>query len=239
MNLARRLERSKNSEQIDFNQIPCHNLKEKLVEVQASPKLIIEPIWEKPIDKIEGPLYQAYIKKHPAYKSIFLRQSVAKRLNSAAESLPHGINLILRAGHRPVEVQTKLLDLLAREYRLKMPSISPAEALEFARTYVSDPSIQMPPHCCGAAVDVDVADEFGNLLDFGCPVNTNSEIAFLHTSKISKAQRTNRDILLKAMLNAGFASVYSEWWHFSYGDQNWAHFYKTTHSLYDIIEPKL
>lgn len=211
---------------------------EPLVGVKETTRLSVEPIWEKPIDEIEGPLYKEYIRKNPGYDQMFVRETVSKMLEMAAENLPEDYRLVIRAGHRPLKVQYQLLDGVKNQYLSKNPGASEEQALEFARTYVSDPSIKLPPHCCGAAIDVDMLSiESGKLVDFGCPVNTDSEVASINTYKISKEQKNNRKILQKAMLESGFAPFDHEWWHFSYGDQIWADFYAKQEILYGIIEP--
>ncbi len=243
MTIGEKIKRSRLTEEIDSSGIASLNRTERFVAMQSSAQISVDPIWENPIDDIddiEGPLYQEYIRANPNYQAVYVRSSVAKRLNRAAQYLPGRFKLVLRAGHRPVAVQLKLLQSLVDEYTRKHPGATPEEALEHARTFVSDPSLKLPPHCCGAAVDVDVRDaETDLLMDFGCQINTDSEIAFLHSDKISKQQRQNRMMLLEAMLRAGFASLPSEWWHYSYGDQNWAFFYKKDRALYSVAEPDL
>ena len=240
MDILERIERSKRIGKIDFSKIACVDKKEALVSVQSGKRLRAEPIWQFHIDNLEGPLYQKYIKDHPKYDAVYVRRTLAMMLDEASTLLPSHLQLVVRAGHRPLEVQTKLLQALIREHKLANPTVTDREALEFARTYVSDPAIKLPPHCCGAAVDVDVFDTSANeLVDFGCPINTESEISFLHSEIITKTQRVNRMILLEAMLTVGFASCSSEWWHYSYGDQEWANFYQIPQSLYGIIQPDL
>jgi len=210
---------------------------EPLVPIKSSTHLLVEPIWETLIDDIEGPLYQAYIKKNPSYTQVLVRSGVRTRLEMAAKTLPTWYRLIVRAGHRPLEVQYNLLEKVKASYKTKKPLASEEDTLTFARTYVSDPRVKVPPHCAGSAIDVDVLDvKTGQLVDFGCPVNTDDEIASLHTDKISLKQRANRKMLQKVMLSAGFASFEPEWWHFSYGDQTWADFYKKPAPLYGLIE---
>jgi D-alanyl-D-alanine dipeptidase len=212
---------------------------EPLIGLKDSDRLLVEPIWINPIDEIEGPLYLAYIAENPTYNSVFVRQSVDKMLNSAADSLPLRYKLIVRAGHRPLSVQQKLLEMVKQDYLTKNPGSTKQEALNFARTFVSDPAVKLPPHCCGAAIDVDVLDcETGVLVDFGCPVNTDNEIAFVDSGKISTTHAANRQMLSKAMTKAGFAPFKYEWWHFSYGDQTWALYYKKQ-EIYGLIEPEI
>lgn len=216
------------------------NSPKSLIPISTGKYLLVEPIWEKPIDEIEGPLYKEYIKKNPSYNKLYVRPEVAKKLQKAAQSLPKQYLLVLRAGHRPIEVQYKLLDMVKDSYKSAHHGASNQEALEFARTYVSDPVVKIPPHCCGAAIDVDMINrQTGLLVDFGCPVNTDNDISHINTDKITKEQKANRDMLYKAMLGAGFAPFATEWWHFSYGDNVWADFYNKPGAIYGLVEPEV
>ena len=239
MKLQQLIERSKRSFGEDPDKLPSAHSSDPFVRVHSTPQLVLEPIWEHPIDTIgEGPLYQEYIAAHPDYNGIFLRQKVAKRLYAAAKNLPSHLNLVLRAGHRPLIVQRKLLKELVERYLSEHSHVTTDDAVTYARIFVDDPDIKIPSHVCGSAVDVDVFDtNTGRLVDFGLPMNTNSEKAYLHTDKINETQHVNRMLLLEAMLKAGFAPIYAEWWHFSYGDRVWAYFYDEPRSLYDIQEP--
>lgn len=211
---------------------------EILVAVSSEKRLIVEPIWLNPVDDIEGPLYLEYIKNNPKYDKVYLRETVYKMLKKASEVLPDDFALILRAGHRPLEVQIKLLNMVMQQYLENNPNSTDKEAMIYARIFVSDPKIKIPPHCCGSAVDVDVVNKkTQQLVDFGCPVNTDSEIAYLNTGLINKDQQKNRKMLLNTMIKSGFAPFESEWWHYSFGDQVWASYYKKDKILYNTIEP--
>lgn len=213
---------------------------EDLVVVKNSGRLIVEPIWLNQIDPHEGRLYANYIQKHPGYQAIYVRKTVASMLSAAAKSLPLDYRLVVRAGHRPLSVQRMLLETLVKDYITAHSHAGRTRALSFARRFVSDPSTGSPPHCCGAAIDVDLFNiKSSKLVDFGCPVNTDSEVAYLHSPLISKQQHSNRLLLLETMLNAGFASNASEWWHYSFGDQRWAWFYGQKQAIYNLIEPQV
>jgi zinc D-Ala-D-Ala dipeptidase len=54
-----------------------------------------------------------------------------------------------------------------------------------------------------------------NTLDFGTPFDCFDPASATAFEAISPAARTNRDILLKAMTNAGFRNYAAEWWHFT------------------------
>ena len=213
---------------------------EPLVPIVSKGNILVEPIWDKPIDDFEGPLYQDYIADHPNYKHILVRSSVNQMLQKAAKNLPDSYQLVVRAGHRPIEVQYKLLEMVKYGYAKENPSASDYESLAFARQYVADPAIKLPPHCCGAAVDVDMYDtKTGKLVDFGCPMNTDGDIAHVYTDKINSEQASNREILRQAMLSADFAPHPNEWWHFSYGDKMWAKFYSKSAAIYGLVEREL
>lgn len=236
MTLSERIERSKSTERIDYSKIGCLNQQDPLVKVEPSEKIIVEPVWTLQGD-FEGGMYADYIAEHPEYDGIYVRSELLKRLEAVANSLSEQYKLIVRAGHRPIAVQKRLLKECAQDYKDDHPGVSDEEALEHARTFVSDPEQELPPHCCAAAVDVDLMDLAGNqLVDFGSPVNLDEEISYLHYENISPIQKKNRMLLLAAMLEQGLASTAFEWWHFSYGDEVWAWFYHEPAALYGLID---
>ncbi len=240
LTLQQLVDRTKTSFELDPENLSCSNLLSPLVQVTEKSRLKLDPIWKTQTDILEGPLYRQYIKQNPEYNTIYLREEVVKRLNEAVSHLPHHFILVLRAGHRPLTVQQAEFQQMVDKYVKEHPGALYEEAVGFARTYVSDPNVTLPPHCCGAAVDVDMFDTALNkLVDFGCPVNTNTNSAVLHSNKITNQQYASRMILLEAMLQAGFAPDYNEWWHYSYGDTVWAYFREQPNSLYGVIEPEL
>lgn len=236
MNLDEKLRRSESTEHIDFTKYQSKNEENPLVKLSSESKLIIEPCWTLENDW-EGKRYADYIAEHPNYDGVYVRDEVAKRLKTAAESLSEEYRLVVRAGHRPIEVQRKILIECAQDYKNEHPDVTDEQALEHAREYVSDPNLTLPPHVCGAAVDIELADaSTRKLLDFGSKINDDTDNSYLHYPNLTDEQKKNRMTLLTAMLDAGFASCMPEWWHFSYGDQVWAWFYGETESLYSPVD---
>jgi D-alanyl-D-alanine dipeptidase len=239
MNIQELIARSHESFEEDPKKLPCIDIKERLAIVHGNSRLLLEPIWRDPIVHDEGFLYKDYIAKHPKYQNIYLRREVATRLYEAAENLPVQYQLVLRAGHRPLSVQAQELEYLVQK-GIREQGMNTREALVYARTFVDDPTIKIPSHCSGSAVDVELFDKQNNsFVDFGSFMNTESKVSYLHAKDITKVQKDNRTILLTAMLRAGFAPTYVEWWHYSYGDTVWAYFYNKKESLYGAIEPDL
>lgn len=239
MNLEEKLQRSRSTEEIDFSKYQSINKDDPLVKLNTTDKILVEPNWTLP-DDWEGKRYADYIAEHPEYDGVYVRSEVASRLAAAARTLEDGYRLVIRAGHRPIEVQRRILKECADEYKNDHPGTSDEQALEHARTFVSDPDHTSPPHVCGAAVDVDVLDTAtGKLVDFGSRLNDDNEESFLYYPGLTQEQKENRLMLVKAMLGAGFASCMPEWWHFSYGDQVWAWFYGKNQSLYGPVDLKI
>jgi D-alanyl-D-alanine dipeptidase len=195
----------------------------------------MSPFWNTAGDP-EGECYKPYIAKHPSF-GVSVRRSVAERLKSASERLPEHWKIHIKAGYRPIEVQRMVLDTFITMSRERNPEWSDAEQLAQARTFVADPEIVCPPHTTGGAVDIDIEDTItGQMIDMGCPPNTDNELSFLHNDMITEAQHQNRMTLLEAMLEAGFAPNPFEWWHFQYGETYWAAFYGEKQTKYDSIK---
>lgn len=231
-----RIERNRYSYRLLSQSVPIAECGEELVPVRPSPRhrLQVQPFWQDAGD-LEGSAYRRYISRHPTF-TLAVRRTVLQRLHQASRQLPPSWQLRVRASYRPLSVQYELLAKLCAKILAEHPQLTPERVLEQARLYVSDPALLCPPHTTGAAVDIDVFDSAANrLVAMGCRVNTDSPLAFTHARNISAAARQNRVILLNAMLQAGFANLTHEWWHFSYGDQYWAAFYGKDAALYNMI----
>ena len=235
--LNKLVEKTLTSTDHDVGNVPCKDIQQKLVPLKSSVELQLLPIWDYPTNDPEGPTYKKYIAKNSLYKTIYVRQVLAEKINQVTQFIPDHWQLIIRAGHRPFDVQKSLLDQVAEKYLIDNPEATNEQALSHARIYISDPEQKLPPHTCGAAIDVDAKDRTSQeLIDFGCGVNTQEAISFWNTNALTQAQLKNRISLLKAMIQSGFAPHPNEWWHFSYGDQYWADFYEQPESLFGLIE---
>lgn len=142
----------------------------------------------------------------------YLQPIVAEMLRKAQESLQKdhpNLTLLVYDGVRPLSVQQILWDDLD-----KPDSIKPL--------YVADPKVG-GLHNYGVAVDLTIYDnELGKPLDmgtaydfFGYPAYPDREKQMLAAGKITQKHVSNREILRKVMIGAGFTGIGSEWWHFN------------------------
>lgn len=196
--------------------------------------LFVEPFWERRGD-LEGDAYHMYAEAHGAFE-LSVRHGVYERLLEVQAYLPTHWRIVLKAGFRPLTVQYALLDIFTQKSRIDNPGWTDEQHLEHARTFVADPALVCPPHVTGGAIDVDVKNiKTGEYVDMGCPPNTDNEVSFLHSERLTTEQYNNRMILLDAMLAAGFAPNPHEWWHYQYGETYWAAFYGHAQTLYDTV----
>jgi len=89
------------------------------------------------------------------------------------------------------------------------------------QAYVADPE-EGSIHNFGAALDLSIVDDQGNLLDMGTPFDYFGDLAqpgyekrFLKENKLTKTHVTNRTLLREVMQEAGFEGIGDEWWHFN------------------------
>ncbi len=140
----------------------------------------------------------------------YLQPEIAKKLAKASTILKKsnpGYKLLIYDAARPNSVQYILWDALEVPLRQKPQ-------------YVADPKIGSI-HNFGCAVDLTVVNALGIPLDMGTPYDFFGPLAYprmesqmLKAGKLSKAELANRNILRKAMNEAGFRTNTTEWWHF-------------------------
>ncbi|MGV3460141.1 MAG: M15 family metallopeptidase [Flavobacterium sp.] len=133
----------------------------------------------------------------------FLRPEVAMALEKANEvAKDKGLKLVIYDCYRPYMYQKVMYEL------------------------VNDPRYVAPPgkgsyHNRGAAIDISLADENGELLDMGGAFDDFSEISHYDNEGVSKIGKKNRKLLRKIMVKAGFTPLSSEWWHFDYREKRY------------------
>jgi D-alanyl-D-alanine dipeptidase len=129
----------------------------------------------------------------------WLRAEAAEALFRAADRLADmGLILVLLDAFRPVSVQRALW------------------AIRPDPEFVADPAIGSD-HSRGVAVDVTLADAAGEL-DMGTAFDTALPQSHHDSVDIGPRAAGNREILRKAMADAGFAANPNEWWHYALRD---------------------
>jgi len=167
-------------------------------------------------------------------KKIIVRKFVYEMLKTAQQILQKEsprLSLFLTYGYRSLSIQTtKFLERLR----------------DCSTTFIQDPvdlyeeihrSIAVPMvagHPTGGAIDITIINTKTNkFLDFGTKqYDYTTKDFYVFSPNISNKAKDNRILLRSLMMRVGFAPFDGEWWHFSYGDREWAHYYKKKNAIY-------
>lgn len=157
------------------------------------------------------------------------RVSVVKRLIKAKKMLPEGLFLKIYDAYRPIAIQQALWDYYREEKIKENPSLNDDEINRITSYCVSFPSydiLKPSLHNTGGAVDLTIINKDGIELNMGCDFDEFSPKAwtdYYEKNDIDGEVRENRRLLYSVMIEAGFTNLPSEWWHYDYGDNAWAH----------------
>jgi D-alanyl-D-alanine dipeptidase len=166
-------------------------------------------------------------------KTVYVRETVLKKLQIASKELVQynkSLQLEVVYGYRALTIQKQLFEKYKTELQSKYDG---DELLAAVHRLVAVPEVA--GHPAGAAVDIQILKD-GQPLDFGTKIHEFVPDTFTFSPFTSKKAWDNRQLLRRVMINAGFAPFDGEWWHFSYGDKEWARYYDKLNALYEQIE---
>ena len=204
--------------------IPIKESGEKLIPASYIPeKILCRPQYF--IQGIDG-----------AVPECFMREGAFAALLKAATLLPKGYRLVIYDAWRPLKVQQSLFLKFSEELRKECPSDTDDESIfDMASRFVSPPKNdpdKVSPHMTGGAVDVGLVDECGLSCPMGSEFDETSKRSVtdyfeekLRNEELMPEEREylfNRRILYNAMIESNFINYADEWWHYDYGNQNWA-----------------
>lgn len=77
----------------------------------------------------------------------------------------------------------------------------------------------------------------GQLLDFGSnDPYASEEVHYTDYPLLNATALENRKSLKEHMESSGFQNYPREWWHYSYGNQEWAAYGNKEHAVYDVVD---
>ena len=174
---------------------------------------------------------------------IELRSGLIKKLRKAKKKLNKGWNFKIWDGYRTIYTQ----GLLYEDYKKRLEKENPdwsfdkiKKAVEVFVSYPSKDPLLPAPHNTGGAVDLTLVDENGNEIQMGTDFdefNTRSYTDnFSDKTGIKATFHKNRMILKNVLEDVGLVNYHEEWWHFSYGDQEWARQNGLNKAIYGSME---
>ena len=212
-----------------YHQIPIFECGEPLIKIPLEVFAVESP---HPYEKLGAPYGE-----HSPY---YLRPRVIESLIQAQgylDVLHPKWRIQIFDAYRPIAVQQFMVDYsfaqAVRDRGLTEVELSPNQRQEIWEAVYeiwAVPSLDEktpPPHSTGAAVDVTLVDDAGQIVNMGSPIDEMSERShpdYYVNNDHSEAQKhhAHRQLLQDVMLKVGFQRNPREWWHFSIGDQMWA-----------------
>lgn len=199
-----------------------------------------EPFVELPEEDcfVEG-RYEPSMDMGDLFKKIVVRKQVYAKLLDAAKVLKKtNPNYRLHAvyGYRSLEKQQ---EYFCEIYNKKKDVIKDEdELMEYIHKRIAVPDVA--GHPTGGAVDLEIYDSAQDrMLDFGSTILDFDDIKCNYCNDdLSEEAKANRKLLRYVMLSQNFAPFNGEWWHFSYGDREWAFDYKKDKALYSQMKTK-
>lgn len=170
---------------------------------------------------------------------VFLRESVAKMLKNAHDSLTEDYNFVINDAWRPSEIQKGYFEHRLKYFKEKYPELTDKKAFALTSKYVAPyKGKKASGHLTGAAVDL-------RLLKNGRKLPMISKKLDYKTNASSKGKKLpnyiqkNRKLFFEIMQKAGFTNYPKEYWHWCYGDYLWAKLNKKDKAIYGITNKPL
>ena len=171
---------------------------------------------------------------------ILVRESVYEKLKLAQKKLQAknpNFTLYVTYGYRSLKIQTeRFLKILANVNSSFFPN--PSDLYEEAHRFVAVPTVA--GHPTGGAIDITIKNsQTDKFLDFGSKqYDYSTKDCYVFTPNITKVQKGNRTLLRNMLIDVGFAPFDGEWWHFSYGDREWAFYNDESQAIYSQLDPE-
>lgn len=169
---------------------------------------------------------------------VIVRSGVRDKLYKIQQeiiSINPRLSLLVTYGYRSLAVQIKLFKEQLSTIAQKEYFRNPSDLYEAVHRFIAVPSIA--GHPTGGAVDLVIIDNSTRqILDFGSPLYSFTKKSYTFAPSISDEAKSNRLLLRLLMMKRGFAPFDGEWWHFSYGDKEWAYYYEKENAIYEQLD---
>jgi D-alanyl-D-alanine dipeptidase len=166
-----------------------------------------------------------------------LRADVYKMLKDAQSRLPQGMHLMVFETYRSFAKQETLWRNTNKQMKEKYPQLSAEELFKLCENFTACPYDGIGSgHQCGCALDLTLCDAQGKEFYMGTEMHEKSPKTKTEAEGLTAEEHRLRQVLKKAMHDAGFINYPAEWWHFSYGDHQWAWLTGRKEAIYGILD---
>lgn len=166
-----------------------------------------------------------------------LRAAVYEKLKHAQAALPAGYRFMVFEAYRSFAKQETLWKNTNRQMKERYPELDDESLFRLCENFTACPYDGIGSgHQCACAVDITLCDESGKEFSMGTDMHEKSPKTKTAADGLTQEETALRRILKTAMEDAGFINYPAEWWHFSYGDHQWAWLTKRTQAIYGILD---
>jgi len=231
--------------------VMCNSYAEENIILIADPKVLSIPIHEN-----NEPMIDLITQKEISYgppplltnntNYTKIRKTIYDKLKQAQAMLPDGLKIRLYEGYRSLELQQKIFEDRYTILQKEHPNLTHQKIFIESTKFVSpvinlDGSKNIPPHSTGAAIDVYLIDNKGEVVDMGIHLDdTYHDLTGIYCktdSKIISAKAQEYRKIMSKVLNAvGFVNYPTEYWHWSYGDRYWAYQTHQKFAIYNTVQ---
>jgi D-alanyl-D-alanine dipeptidase len=206
---------------VDVEGVPVNPNNEVMVAIKPTDTLHVRPI-DPAMKVITG-------------EEIYVRESVAEMLGQASLLLAerNGLQLEVFHGYQALSLQASRFNALLEEMTSEHPELSERELIIEANRFIAHPLVA--GHPTGGAVDCRPLLD-GDPVDMGTEPWDFSRDSYTFSPYIPHQAQQSRRTFRDGMIDAGAAPYNGEWWHFSYGDKEWAAYTGHAAAVYDQIE---
>ncbi|WP_414834057.1 M15 family metallopeptidase [Afifella sp. YEN Y35] len=169
-------------------------------------------------------------------ENIYVRSGLVPMLERAQQELKSilpGCSLEVVYGYRHLDIQNAKFEAHKERLLKEDPTLSGTALKEAVHRFSAVPEVA--GHPTGGAVDVRIKDSSDEKLPMGTEVAEYAMDTYTFSPFIAKEAWRNRQLLRCCMLRAGFAPFDGEWWHFSFGDREWAKYYNQPKAIYSQL----
>ena len=206
---------------------------------ESSKELVYLPDMVNPNIEFRIPKYLSISDNNNEIRNLFFygRKEVAEKLDEISKELLNinkDASLVVSNVYRHPKIQEENFKKVFNDIKAKFPWLSQDEQIEKTHLMIAYPKVA--GHPTGGAIDLTI--KIGDtLLDMGCEIGDFDKEEYLpvKNSYITKEQFDNRLMLRKLMIRHEFAPFNGEWWHFSFGDREWAKIYNKEYAIYDVV----
>jgi zinc D-Ala-D-Ala dipeptidase len=152
-----------------------------------------------------------------------IRSQVYEMMKDAQKHLPANCHFMVFEAYRPLARQKMLWERTMGMLKRKYPGLGDKELRGLTETFTADPHNGIGSgHQACCAIDISLCDAGRREYDMGTAMHEFNEFTKTETPGLGAGVRSNRVILAGALEKAGLINYPAEWWHYSYGDHQWA-----------------